>query len=137
MPEEILLGDEAVARGAIDAGISAAYAYPGTPSTEIFQTVQTYARRAGLRIAGLWSTNEKVALEEGVGVSYAGKRALVSMKHVGLNVAADPFMNVAVAGRARRAGHRRRRRPVDAQFAERAGLPLLRRLRADPVPRAG
>jgi indolepyruvate ferredoxin oxidoreductase alpha subunit len=49
-------------------------------------------------VRGLWSTNEKVALEEGVGVSYAGKRAIVSMKHVGLNVAADPFMNVAVSG---------------------------------------
>lgn len=98
MSEEILLGDEAVARGAIDAGISAAYAYPGTPSTEIFTTVQGYARHAKLPIRGFWSTNEKVALEEAVGVSYAGKRALVSMKHVGLNVAADPFMNVAVAG---------------------------------------
>jgi len=98
MSQAILLGDEAVARGAIDAGISAAYAYPGTPSTEIFQTVQSHAKRANLPIRGLWSTNEKVALEEGVGVSYAGKRALVAMKHVGLNVAADPFMNVAVAG---------------------------------------
>ena len=98
MSEEILLGDEAVARGAIDAGISAAYAYPGTPSTEIFTTVQGYARHAKLPIRGFWSTNEKVALEEAVGVSYAGKRALVAMKHVGLNVAADPFMNVAVAG---------------------------------------
>jgi indolepyruvate ferredoxin oxidoreductase, alpha subunit len=95
MSQEILLGDEAVARGAIDAGISAAYAYPGTPSTEIFQTVHAHAKRA---IRGLWSTNEKVALEEGAGVSYAGKRALVAMKHVGLNVAADPFMNLAVSG---------------------------------------
>ncbi|MEY2690569.1 MAG: hypothetical protein RL375_4769 [Pseudomonadota bacterium] len=96
--EQILLGDEAVARGAIDAGISAAYAYPGTPSTEIFQTIQDQAKALGLPVRGLWSTNEKVALEEGVGVSYAGKRAIVSMKHVGLNVAADPFMNVAVSG---------------------------------------
>ena len=96
--EQILLGDEAVARGAIDAGISAAYAYPGTPSTEIFQTIQAQARALGLPVQGLWSANEKVALEEGVGVSYAGRRALVAMKHVGLNVAADPFMNVAVSG---------------------------------------
>lgn len=96
--EQILLGDEAVARGAIDAGISAAYAYPGTPSTEIFRTIQDQASALGLPVRGLWSTNEKVALEEGVGVSYAGKRAIVSMKHVGLNVAADPFMNVAVSG---------------------------------------
>ncbi|MBN8489149.1 MAG: hypothetical protein J0M20_15670, partial [Burkholderiales bacterium] len=97
-PDDLLLGDEAVALGAIDAGISAAYAYPGTPSTEIFQTLQTQARALGLPLKGLWSTNEKVALEEGVGVSYAGRRALVAMKHVGLNVAADPFMNVAVSG---------------------------------------
>jgi indolepyruvate ferredoxin oxidoreductase alpha subunit len=96
--EQILLGDEAVARGAIDAGVSAAYAYPGTPSTEIFQTIRDQAKRLGLPVRGLWSTNEKVALEEGVGVSYAGRRAIVSMKHVGLNVAADPFMNVAVSG---------------------------------------
>lgn len=98
MSERILLGDEAVALGAIDAGISAAYAYPGTPSTEIFETIRRYAATAEPPIRGLWSTNEKVALEEGVGVSYAGRRALVAMKHVGLNVAADPFMNVAVAG---------------------------------------
>ncbi|MEW5742146.1 MAG: thiamine pyrophosphate-dependent enzyme [Myxococcota bacterium] len=98
MQHELLLGDEAVARGAIDAGLSAAYAYPGTPSTEIFETIHSYVKAHRLPIAGLWSTNEKVALEEAVGVSYAGKRALVAMKHVGLNVAADPFMNVAVAG---------------------------------------
>jgi indolepyruvate ferredoxin oxidoreductase alpha subunit len=98
MSERILLGDEAVAMGAVDAGISAAYAYPGTPSTEIFEAVRRHAETADPPIHGLWSTNEKVALEEGVGVSYAGKRALVSMKHVGLNVAADPFMNAAVAG---------------------------------------
>jgi len=98
MSEVILLGDEAVARGAIDAGISAAYAYPGTPSTEIYQAIQDHVKELGLTVRGLWSTNEKVALEEGVGVSYAGRRSIVSMKHVGLNVAADPFMNVAVSG---------------------------------------
>lgn len=98
MHHEILLGDEAVARGAIDAGLSCAYAYPGTPSTEIFETIDAFVKAQQLPIKGLWSTNEKVALEEAVGVSYSGKRAIVSMKHVGLNVAADPFMNVAVAG---------------------------------------
>ena len=80
-----------------DSSISAAYAYPGTPSTEIFQTIQDQARALGLPVRGLWSTNEKVALEEGVGVSYAGKRAIVSMKHVGLNVAADPQRCIDVA----------------------------------------
>ncbi len=94
----ILLGDEAVARGAIDAGISAAYAYPGTPSTEIFQAIEDEVKARGLAVRGLWSTNEKVAVEEGAGVSYCGKRAIVSMKHVGLNVAADPFMNLGVSG---------------------------------------
>ena len=64
---QILLGDEAVARGAIDAGISAAYAYPGTPSTEIFQTIQDQARALGLPVRGRWSTSEKVARAEGVG----------------------------------------------------------------------
>jgi indolepyruvate ferredoxin oxidoreductase alpha subunit len=98
MKSEILLGDEAVARGALDAGLSAAYAYPGSPSTEIFETVHAYVKAHQLDVKGHWSTNEKVALEEAIGVSYCGKRALVSMKHVGLNVAADPFMNVAVAG---------------------------------------
>jgi len=98
MSEMILLGDEAIARGAIDAGISAAFAYPGTPSTEIYQTIADYAKAHDLPVRGMWSTNEKVALEEGVGVSYAGRRVVVSMKHVGLNVAADPFMNAAVSG---------------------------------------
>ena len=98
MSEIILLGDEAVARGAIDAGISAAFAYPGTPSTEIYQAIEDHAKKHELNVRGMWSTNEKVALEEGVGVSYAGRRCVVSMKHVGLNVAADPFMNVAVSG---------------------------------------
>ena len=98
MSPVILLGDEAVARGAIDAGISAAYAYPGTPSTEIFQAIEDEVKARGLAVRGLWSTNEKVAVEEGAGVSYCGKRAIVSMKHVGLNVAADPFMNLGVSG---------------------------------------
>jgi indolepyruvate ferredoxin oxidoreductase alpha subunit len=98
MSEIILLGDEAVARGAIDAGISAAFAYPGTPSTEIYQAIEDYVKKHHLKVRGMWSTNEKVALEEGMGVSYAGRRCVVSMKHVGLNVAADPFMNSAVSG---------------------------------------
>ena len=128
--EQILLGDEAVARGAIDAGTSAAYAYPGTPSTEIFQTIQDQARALGLPVRGLWSTNEKVALEEGVGVSYAGKRAIVSMKHVGLNVAADPFMNAAVSGAHGGLVVVVADDPGDAQLAERTGLAL-----ASPISR--
>ena len=98
MTTKLLLGDEALAQGALDAGLSGAYAYPGTPSTEITEYVQRCVREEGLGVRCRWSTNEKVALEEAIGMSYAGKRAMVSMKHVGLNVAADPFVNAAIAG---------------------------------------
>jgi len=91
----VLLGDEAVARGAIDAGITAAYGYPGTPSTEILEYLLDHAARTG-RPRASWCTNEKTAYEQALGVSMAGKRALVTMKHVGLNVAADPFINSAI-----------------------------------------
>lgn len=97
MAREILLGDEAVALGAIHAGLSGVYGYPGTPSTEIFEFVERFATRTG-DIHAYWSTNEKVAYEEALGMSWAGKRALVTMKHVGLNVAADAFMNSAITG---------------------------------------
>ncbi len=94
-----LLGDEAVAMGAIHAGISSSYAYPGTPATEIQEAVQRYvAATPDADIRAAWSINEKVAMEEAMGVSLIGRRALVDMKHVGLNVAADPFMNAAVTG---------------------------------------
>lgn len=91
---QLLLGDEAVAMGAIDAGIGGAFSYAGTPATEIFEAIQTFAPE----ISAQWSANEKVAYEEALGMSYAGKRALISMKHVGLNVAADPFMSSALTG---------------------------------------
>ncbi|MCD4686281.1 MAG: indolepyruvate ferredoxin oxidoreductase [Anaerolineae bacterium] len=98
MQKFVPLGNEALAQGALDAGISGVYAYPGTPSTEITE----YIRRAPeTRARGLhceWSANEKTAMEAGLGMSYAGKRAMVVMKHVGLNVAADPFMNSALTG---------------------------------------
>ena len=93
----LLLGDEAVAQGALDAGIGGAFSYPGTPSTEIFEYILQGASTGG-RVSARWSTNEKVAYEEALGMSYAGRRALVSMKHVGLNVAADPFVNSALTG---------------------------------------
>jgi indolepyruvate ferredoxin oxidoreductase alpha subunit len=97
MNREILLGDEAIGLGAIHAGLSGVYGYPGTPSTEIFEFVERSAKKTG-DIHAFWSTNEKVAYEEALGMSWAGKRALVCMKHVGLNVAADAFMNSAVTG---------------------------------------
>jgi indolepyruvate ferredoxin oxidoreductase alpha subunit len=94
----MLLGDEAIAQAAIDAGISGIYAYPGTPSTEITEyVIQSNEAKSGQIRAG-WSTNEKTAMESALGMSYAGKRAMVCMKHVGLNVAADPFMNSAITG---------------------------------------
>ena len=92
MSETVLLGDEAVALAAVHAGISAAYGYPGTPSTEILEyLIDLYKKGKGPRAA--WCTNEKTAYEDALGVSFVGKRAMVTMKHVGLNVAADPFVN--------------------------------------------
>ncbi len=95
MAELVLLGDEAVALASIHSGLTAAYAYPGTPSTEILEYLLRHAERHGGPRAA-WCANEKTAYEEALGVSFAGRRALVSMKHVGLNVAADPFMNSAL-----------------------------------------
>jgi indolepyruvate ferredoxin oxidoreductase alpha subunit len=98
MQELILLGDEAIARGAIDAGISGIYAYPGTPSTEITEYVQAAKDAREKSVHSEWSANEKTAMEAALGMAYAGKRAMVCMKHVGLNVAADPYMNAAITG---------------------------------------
>jgi indolepyruvate ferredoxin oxidoreductase, alpha subunit len=98
MQKLLLLGDEAIAQGAMDAGISGIYAYPGTPSTEITEYVQHLKRASKQNIHSNWSANEKTAMEAALGMSYAGKRAMVCMKHVGLNVAADPFMNSAITG---------------------------------------
>ncbi|MBQ8602381.1 MAG: indolepyruvate ferredoxin oxidoreductase subunit alpha [Bacteroides sp.] len=91
---KLLLGDEAIALGAIHAGISGVYAYPGTPSTEITEFIQGHAPEVRSR----WCTNEKTAMEAALGMAYAGKRALVCMKHVGMNVAADAFVNSAITG---------------------------------------
>ncbi|UMB60567.1 thiamine pyrophosphate-dependent enzyme [Lutibacter sp. A80] len=96
--KKLLLGNEALAQGAIDAGISGVYAYPGTPSTEITEYIQNSKIAQELNIHSKWSVNEKTAMEAALGMSYAGKRSMTVMKHVGLNVAADVFMNMAVAG---------------------------------------
>ena len=97
--KHLLLGDEAIAQGAIDAGLSGVYAYPGTPSTEITEYIQ---RVESVKAIGdifcQWATNEKTAMEAALGMSYMGKRALVCMKHVGMNVCADAFMNAAITG---------------------------------------
>jgi indolepyruvate ferredoxin oxidoreductase alpha subunit len=92
----LLNGDEAVARGAVEAGIKLAASYPGTPSTEILETIAQVAKYFG--IYAEWSVNEIVATEVAAGAAMAGVRSIVSMKHVGLNVAADAAMTLAYTG---------------------------------------
>ena len=94
----LLLGDEALALGALHAGLSGVYAYPGTPSTEITEYIQGHPLAAERKVHNVWSSNEKTAMEGALGMSYAGKRALVCMKHVGMNVCADPLMGSAMTG---------------------------------------
>jgi indolepyruvate ferredoxin oxidoreductase alpha subunit len=91
---ELLSGNEAIARGAYEAGVTVATGYPGTPSTEILEAIAAFKPD----IYSEWSPNEKVALEVAVGASFTGARSLVTMKHVGLNVAADPLMTFAYIG---------------------------------------
>ncbi len=91
--KKILTGNEAVARGAYEAGVVFASAYPGTPSTEILENIGLYKE-----IIAEWAPNEKVALESVIGASIAGGRSLASMKHVGVNVAADPLFTFAYTG---------------------------------------
>ena len=94
----MLLGDEAIAQGAIDSGMSGIYAYPGTPSTEITEYVANSKEAKSGKIVASWAVNEKTAMEAALGMSYAGKRSMVCFKHVGLNVAADAFINSAITG---------------------------------------
>lgn len=96
--KKLLLGDQAIALGALNAGISGVYAYPGTPSTEITEFIQGSPITKERGIHSRWCTNEKTAMEAALGASYVGKRALVCMKHVGMNVCADPFVNSAMSG---------------------------------------
>ena len=98
MQKLLLLGVESIAQVAIDAGLSGVYAYPGTPSTEITEYIQKNKLAKDRKIHSQWSSNEKTAMESALGMSYAGKRAMVCMKHVGLNVAADAFINSALTG---------------------------------------
>ena len=96
--KQLLLGDEAVALGALHAGLSGVYAYPGTPSTEITEYIQGHPLTKERHVHDQWTANEKTAMEGALGMSYAGKRALVCMKHVGMNVCADPLMGSAMTG---------------------------------------
>lgn len=95
---KLLLGDEAIAEGALQSGIKGVYAYPGTPSTEITEYIQHSAISKENRIHCTWCSNEKTAMEAALGMSYAGCRSIVCMKHVGMNVAADAFVNAAMTG---------------------------------------
>ena len=91
--KQLLTGDEAVARGAWEAGVRFASAYPGTPSTEILENMAKYDE-----VTAEWAPNEKVAMESSIGAAVAGARSMVSMKHVGVNVAADPLFTWAYMG---------------------------------------
>ena len=93
--KHLFTGNEAIARGAYEGGVTAAFGYPGTPSTEILENL---ARYKGQGVYAEWSPNEKVALEAAAGASIAGARTLVTMKLVGLNVAADPLMTLSYVG---------------------------------------
>ena len=92
--KKLMTGNEAVARGAYEAGVKFASAYPGTPSTEILENIALYKED----IKAEWAPNEKVAIESAAGASIAGARTVASMKHVGLNVAADPLFTIAYTG---------------------------------------
>ena len=91
--KKLLTGNEAIARGAWEAGVHFASAYPGTPSTEILENLSTYKE-----IDSEWAPNEKVAMEAAIGASMAGARSMASMKQVGMNVAADPMFTYAYMG---------------------------------------
>ena len=95
MHREFLMGNEAMAVGALVAGVNVVAGYPGTPSTEVLEAV---ARRRGESVYVEWSVNEKAALEVAAGAAYAGARVLVTMKQVGLNVASDPLMSLSYIG---------------------------------------
>ncbi|MDA3813274.1 MAG: thiamine pyrophosphate-dependent enzyme [Candidatus Cloacimonetes bacterium] len=98
MKKLLILGNEAIGQGALDAGLSGAYGYPGTPSTEIIEYIQRSPDAKERGVHRTWSANEKTAMEAALGMSYAGKRTIVTMKHVGLNVAADAYVNSALTG---------------------------------------
>ncbi|MBN1828791.1 MAG: 4Fe-4S binding protein [Deltaproteobacteria bacterium] len=94
----ILMGNEAIGRGLVEAGCTLATSYPGTPASEVLESVVAFARETGAPVHTEWSVNEKVAYEVALANSYAGKRSSVAMKQVGLNVASDPFMRSAYLG---------------------------------------
>ena len=119
--KQLMLGNAAIARGLYEAGCRFVSAYPGTPSTEITEFAAGYDE-----MYAEWAPNEKVAMESAFGASLAGARSFCAMKHVGLNVAADPAVHRLLHRGKRRLRHLRGRRPGHAFFPERAGFPALR-----------
>ena len=96
MSKKLLMGNEAIAFGAIRAGVGVVTGYPGTPSTEVLETIAKHNDGGNIYVE--WSVNEKAAMEVAAGAAYAGQRTLVTMKQVGLNVASDPLMSLAYVG---------------------------------------
>ena len=96
MHAEYLMGNEAIAMGAVAAGVNVVAGYPGTPSTEVLETVARHNPDGKIHVE--WSTNEKAGMEVAAGAAYSGARALVTMKQVGLNVASDPLMSLEYLG---------------------------------------
>ncbi len=121
MVKRLMSGNEAIAQGAWEAGVSFAAGYPGTPSTEVLESLARYEG-----VDAQWSTNEKVAFDEGMGAALGGVRTLVTMKHVGLNVAADPFMVFPYAGTNAGFVVLVADDPGHVFLPERAGQPVLR-----------
>ena len=96
MSSQMIMGNQAIALGALKAGVNLVSGYPGTPSSEIIEYIAKYRKETGTYVE--WSVNEKAAVEVAAGASYAGARTLVTMKQVGLNVAGDPVMCLAYVG---------------------------------------
>src|SRR3989339_1238998 len=96
--QRILMGNEALGRGIVEAGVTLAASYPGTPASEILAAVVSFAKETGAEVYAEWSVNEKLAFEVALANSLCGRRSAVSMKQVGLNVASDPFMRAAYLG---------------------------------------
>ena len=118
MSKQLLLGDEAIAQAALDAGLSGVYAYPGTPSTEITEYIQMAPITAEKNIHNRWCSNEKTAMEAALGMSFAGKRSLVCMKHVGYERSCRLFHQFRHYRSKRRSDSHCCRRPQYALFTE-------------------
>ena len=96
--EIVMMGNEAMARGLLESGVQCATSYPGTPASEILEAVIRFKKKEKVPLFAEWAINEKVAFEQALAQSYLGRRAAVSMKQVGLNVASDPLMSAAYIG---------------------------------------